>query len=56
VFVLDGDTLRRRDVKLGMSSSAKFEVLEGLKAGDRVALPGEVELKDGLTVRAVEQR
>ncbi|HWQ03408.1 MAG TPA: efflux RND transporter periplasmic adaptor subunit [Candidatus Nitrosotenuis sp.] len=56
VFILDGSTLRRRDVKLGMAGTAKFEVLEGLKEGDRIALPGEAELKDGLAVKAVEQR
>jgi HlyD family secretion protein len=56
VFVLDGSTLRRREVKLGMAGAAKFEILSGLKEGERVALPGEAELKDGLAVKAIEQK
>jgi multidrug efflux pump subunit AcrA (membrane-fusion protein) len=51
VFVLDGSTLRRRNVKLGIGSATKYEVLEGLSEKDRVAIPGEVELRDGLEVR-----
>ncbi len=37
VFVLDGnDKAVRRDIKLGRKNSENFEVLEGLKPGDRV--------------------
>lgn len=37
VFVLDGtDKAIRRDIKLGRKNSENFEVLEGLKPGDRV--------------------
>jgi HlyD family secretion protein len=51
VFVLEGTKLRRRDVKLGISSATKFEILEGLSEKDRVVIPGTVELHDGLEVR-----
>lgn len=54
VFVLDGHALRRRNVRVGIASPTKFEILNGLVEGDRVALPGDVELRDGLTVRATE--
>jgi hypothetical protein len=38
-------------VKVGISSYAVTEVLSGLAAGDRVALPSEkVQLSDGLAV------
>jgi HlyD family secretion protein len=56
VFVLDGNTLRRREVKLGMASAAKFEILEGLRESEHVAMPGEAELRDGLAVKAVKQK
>lgn len=37
VFVLDGENKAvRRDIKLGRKNSENFEVLEGLKPGDRV--------------------
>jgi HlyD family secretion protein len=55
VFVMDGNTLRRRNVKTGIASASKFEVLEGLTEKDRVAIPGDVELRDGLEVRPVPQ-
>lgn len=51
VLVVDGDTLRKRPVKVGIAGATKVEVLDGLKEGEWVALPGEVELRDGLAVR-----
>jgi len=54
VFVLDGGKIHRREISVGVASTAKYEVLTGLKEGDRVALPGEQELRDGMEVRAVE--
>jgi HlyD family secretion protein len=51
VFVVDGEVLRRRDVKIGQRNDQAAEVLEGLVAGDRVvAYPGE-SLKDGARVK-----
>jgi HlyD family secretion protein len=51
VFVLDGDRIRRRIVKIGQRNEQSAEVLEGLTAGDRVvAYPGE-SLTDGAKVR-----
>lgn len=51
VFVLDGTTLRRRPVKVGIASTTQYEILDGLKEGDSVALPGDAILRDGMTVR-----
>ena len=48
--------LRRREVKLGISSATAYEVLDGVREGDEVALPGDVDLADGIKVRAVVQR
>jgi HlyD family secretion protein len=48
--------LRKREVRLGISSATSFEVLQGLKEGEEVALPGDVDLSDGIKVRAVSQK
>jgi HlyD family secretion protein len=53
VFVLAGNRLRLREIRVGIASATKFEVLEGLKENEQVALPGEVILRDGLEVTAV---
>lgn len=51
VFVVDGDILRRRVVKIGQRNEQVAEVLEGLQEGDRVvAYPGE-SLTDGTKIR-----
>jgi HlyD family secretion protein len=55
VFLVDGKALRKRPVRVGIAGAAAYEVLEGLAEGDRVALPGAAELKDGLTIRPLEQ-
>ncbi len=51
VYVLDGGSLRRRAVKVGIASTTQYEILEGLSEGDRVALPGDATLHDGMAVR-----
>ena len=51
VFVVDGDILHRRTVKIGQRNDRLAEVLEGLAPGDRVvAYPGE-SLSDGAKVK-----
>lgn len=54
VFVVDDDTLHRRDVQLGIADPTVFEVVSGLGQGDRVALSGDITLRDGMTVHPVE--
>jgi HlyD family secretion protein len=54
VFVLLGNKLHRRDISVGIASASKYEVVKGLTAGERVALPGEHELRDGLEIRPSE--
>lgn len=53
-FVLAGSRLRKRSIDIGIASAAKYEVLSGLQEGERVALPGELDLGDGMTVRPKE--
>ena len=58
VLKLDGRRVRRQAVKLGLRSSGLAEVLEGLRAGDRVtpaAGPAVVMLEDGTRIRPVAQ-
>jgi membrane fusion protein (multidrug efflux system) len=54
VFVVSDDTLHQREVQLGIANPTVFEVLSGLKEGDRVALSGDINLRDGMTVNPVE--
>jgi HlyD family secretion protein len=56
VFVLDGTTVRRRDVQVGIASATQYEVLSGLHEGERVAIPGDAMLRDGITVRLADPR
>jgi HlyD family secretion protein len=48
--------LHRREIRVGISSASNFEVLDGIKEGEEVALPGDIELADGIKVKAVVQR
>jgi HlyD family secretion protein len=51
VYIVDGNRLRRKEVKVGISNDTQFEITGGLNENDEVALPGETPLKDGLVVR-----
>lgn len=52
VFLLEGDRVRKHPVKLGIGNYERSEILEGLKAGDEVALPSEnVTLDDRTRIR-----
>jgi RND family efflux transporter MFP subunit len=56
VFVYGGDEVHRRDIKVGAASLEKYALVSGLKEGDRVALPGDVDFSDGMKVRTVEAK
>lgn len=56
VFVVDGSTLRKREIRVGIAGATHYEVLDGLAQGDRVALPGATNLRDGLTVQPIERK
>jgi len=45
--------LEKREIQLGIPDSVHYEVLRGLDAKDLVALPGDVELHDGMRVKIV---
>jgi HlyD family secretion protein len=54
VYVFDGEHVRRRNVTLGVSNASNYEVVAGLSEGDRVAVPQDRVLRDGMNVRAAE--
>ncbi|HEY4446610.1 MAG TPA: efflux RND transporter periplasmic adaptor subunit [Steroidobacteraceae bacterium] len=51
VFVVHGDTVERRAVRLGAGSNDSITILSGLAAGERVAVGDFTQLKDGTKVR-----
>jgi len=57
VFVVKsgvGDSrLEKREIQTGIADATSFEVLSGLQADEVVALPGDVDLKDGMIVKVV---
>jgi multidrug efflux pump subunit AcrA (membrane-fusion protein) len=56
VFTVDQDSVaRRREVELGLENEALFEIISGIKLGDRVVSAGQNFLSDGDPVRIVEQ-
>ncbi len=54
VLAYYGDAVHRRDIKVGVAGADKYEVLAGLNQGDKVALAGDVDLRDGMKVRPAE--
>ena len=51
VFILHGDIVERRAVRLGAAGSEGATILSGLTAGERVAIGDFNQLKDGAKVR-----
>jgi HlyD family secretion protein len=54
VFVLAGDRVRQRTIETGISSATRYQVLSGLTEGDQVVLPTDLNLHDGMAVRAID--
>ena len=50
LFVANGQSARRVEVKTGQDDGSRIEVLTGLKAGDRVVVEGNYELEDGMAI------
>jgi HlyD family secretion protein len=46
-------TLEKREIHVGIADATNYEVVSGLQEGELVALPGDVDLHDGMTVIAV---
>jgi HlyD family secretion protein len=56
VYVVDSGVLHKRPIEVGISSATEYEVTSGLNEGDRVAVAGETQLRDGMQVNPVETR
>ncbi|HKP86359.1 MAG TPA: efflux RND transporter periplasmic adaptor subunit [Blastocatellia bacterium] len=56
VFVIEGNTLKEKEVKIGERDGEDVEIVEGVGEGERVALPAVKgsELKDGATVEVLK--
>ena len=46
-------TLEKREIRVGIADATSFEVVSGLQGDEVVALPGDVDLKDGMIVKVV---
>jgi HlyD family secretion protein len=55
VYVYDDGKVHRRNITVGIASASNYEVLSGLTLNDRVALPGNARLKNGMDVRSSEE-
>lgn len=44
-------TLQKREIRVGIADASNYEILSGLQEGEMVALPGDVDLKDGMPVK-----
>ncbi len=56
VFVMNGERVAERPIKPGAPLGDRLEVLEGLRVGERVAVPLRDELRDGAVVREQTDR
>ena len=45
--------LQKREIHVGIADATNYEVLNGLQEGEMVALPGDLDLKDGMSVKVV---
>jgi len=54
VFVVEGNTVQRRNITVGIANASNYEVLAGLTEGDRVALPRDRRLRNGMEIRPTE--
>lgn len=50
VFVIDGNTARRRAVKVGQRAGLNVEILEGLTAGERIVAHPDTSITDGALI------
>jgi hypothetical protein len=46
--------LEKREIQVGIADSVYYEVISGLDARDLVALPGDVDLHDGMLVKIIK--
>jgi hypothetical protein len=52
-FGVGKSMLEKRDIAVGIADATRYEVTSGLSEGEIVALPGDVDLRDGMRVNIV---
>ena len=55
VFVANAGKAHRREVKLGLSQSEYYEVLEGLSEGELVVTRGRRQIEDGQAIEVIQE-
>ena len=50
VYVVNSNTAHLRNVRMGIREGSDYEILEGLKLGERVVIMGQQRLHDGIKV------
>ncbi len=55
VFVMEKGTLKKTDVKLGITSDMEIEILEGLNEGDMIVTSPTSNMRDGMTMEEIIQ-
>jgi RND family efflux transporter MFP subunit len=50
---LGKSTLEKREIRVGIADATSYEVVSGLEEGERVALPGDTDLRDVMSVQVV---
>lgn len=54
VFVAEEGTVRKQPIRLGVIEQWQVQVVDGLKAGDRVLIEGQREVEDGQVIKIVK--
>jgi membrane fusion protein (multidrug efflux system) len=47
IYVLDGEHVAKREVRIGRRNPGRAEIISGIKEGDRVVIEGAQKLRDG---------
>lgn len=55
VFVVNRDTARLREIRLGQADDNQVEVIHGLEAGEKVVVSGQINLEEGSFVMVVNR-
>jgi multidrug efflux pump subunit AcrA (membrane-fusion protein) len=53
VYVIESQTARKKIIRKGITQADRVEVVEGLKAGEKLVVNGMQFLKDGIDVEVV---
>ncbi|MBL3598738.1 MAG: HlyD family efflux transporter periplasmic adaptor subunit [gamma proteobacterium endosymbiont of Lamellibrachia anaximandri] len=56
VFLIEGNRLKRRMVKLGLRNDRQLEIVAGLSGGQRVVSVPDAEMEDGQSVRVAVEK